>query len=332
MNKKIKTPSFAGGFVCLAGSCPDTCCKGWDIAVDDETLAFYRSLKSDSITKNIIVDEDGDHVLKFVNGVCPFLDSGKLCGIQKQYGAERICRACREFPRITQDYTEFEERLLTLACPEAARLMIVESGDFSFIDRFQIERSDNGYDRDLMNFLLRFRYLTAGIFRENGDFSEKLGRAYALTAAVQRLIDNDDLTAEPVLCKIEPPDTETIFALHRCADVMDASWLDEIEAAKGSPVSPSACLCGELSRLALYYIGRYYLTAVSSYDVITTMIRLHCAAEVCAALISYEKCENDPARRALIYQKYSKEIEHSDENLEAFEDLAAEVLPVGEQS
>ena len=35
-------PSYYDSFFCMAGSCPDTCCAGWEIEVDDET--YYRYL------------------------------------------------------------------------------------------------------------------------------------------------------------------------------------------------------------------------------------------------------------------------------------------------
>ena len=31
-------------FHCLAGACPDTCCAGWEIDLDGDTLERYRRL------------------------------------------------------------------------------------------------------------------------------------------------------------------------------------------------------------------------------------------------------------------------------------------------
>lgn len=319
MNKTIITPSFYSDFRCLAGVCPDTCCKGWDIVVDDETKEFYDSLPDDGVKKNITVDEDGDTVLRFIEGVCPFLTGAGLCEIQSRYGAERICQTCREFPRITQDYTEFEERLLTLACPEAARLMIIKRGDFSFVTDSRVLREDNGYDRELMNFLLHARFLTAEIFRGEGAFSEKLSRCFSLTLAVQDMLDREDFSSEPQpRGNVSLPDIGEIFDLHKGMDVMDEGWLDEVGRARDFP--RDSRLDGELSSLALYYIAHYYLNAVSSYDVVTNIFRMYCACEVCAALIGMEGAFDDDEKRTLIYQKYSKEIEHSDENYEIFEE------------
>ena len=41
---KILEPDYASSFRCLAGACPDTCCKDWEIILDEDTLARYQEL------------------------------------------------------------------------------------------------------------------------------------------------------------------------------------------------------------------------------------------------------------------------------------------------
>lgn len=330
MHKIAETDSYRR-FVCAADKCPDTCCKSWDIAVDDAALEFYSSAGDEELVKNLTVDDDGDTVLRFQNGVCPFLSEG-LCRIQTKYGGDKLCETCREFPRITQDYTVFEERLLTLACPEAARLMIIEDEPFEFLkDRHVITREDMEYDPFDMMFLIAARQMLSQIFRGGDPFEEKLRLAYDFTKSVQEKFDAPRLDlCSLTIYDLRPcrfiPDNDLIFELHSGMDVMDSAWLDEVESCRYEK-TPSG-LDGEMSRLMLYYIARYFLTAVASFDVITTITRAHCAAVVCGALIAHEKAENDPVKRALIYQKYSKEIEHSDENEEIFRQLSYNVMTV----
>lgn len=33
-------PDFYPEFRCLAGDCPDTCCKDWEVVVDPEAMEF----------------------------------------------------------------------------------------------------------------------------------------------------------------------------------------------------------------------------------------------------------------------------------------------------
>lgn len=35
---KLLKPDFYDGFACIASRCRDTCCAGWEIEVDEETL------------------------------------------------------------------------------------------------------------------------------------------------------------------------------------------------------------------------------------------------------------------------------------------------------
>ena len=37
-------PNYYEKFKCIAGNCPDTCCAGWNIDIDDESLDKYESV------------------------------------------------------------------------------------------------------------------------------------------------------------------------------------------------------------------------------------------------------------------------------------------------
>ncbi len=37
-------PDLYPEFRCLAGKCPDTCCKDWEVVVDPEAMEFYQSV------------------------------------------------------------------------------------------------------------------------------------------------------------------------------------------------------------------------------------------------------------------------------------------------
>ena len=40
---KLIKPTYFDTFRCIAGDCPDSCCKEWDVLVDDDKAALYRS-------------------------------------------------------------------------------------------------------------------------------------------------------------------------------------------------------------------------------------------------------------------------------------------------
>lgn len=40
----VYEPSYYRTFRCLAEKCPDSCCKEWEVQVDETSAARYRSM------------------------------------------------------------------------------------------------------------------------------------------------------------------------------------------------------------------------------------------------------------------------------------------------
>ena len=278
--------------------------------------------------KNIIVDEDGDRVFAFKNGVCPFWNSERLCDIQKKYGEQHICETCRSFPRICQDYTEFSEYMLSLACPEACRMIITSNNPFAAFTISEINSQSNGYQKEFMNFLLFARKQTAALFSEKTvPFKTQLKKCILFTEYVQALIDEECFNKEKLLKYVpEMPRDENrsrkfVFEMHRKLDIMDKNWLEELIFSADSCPKDTERTDFEYRNIALYYIYRYYLNAIDSYDVITTIKRIYCAYVVCSAMTAKRNAENNFSERNIILQRYSKEIEHSDVNSSLLSDI-----------
>ena len=45
----ITKPDFYDSFKCRAGECTDSCCIGWEIDIDDETMRKYEN-ENDSLS------------------------------------------------------------------------------------------------------------------------------------------------------------------------------------------------------------------------------------------------------------------------------------------
>ena len=41
---KIVVPDYYKDFKCLAGDCKHSCCIGWEIDIDADTLEYYKSV------------------------------------------------------------------------------------------------------------------------------------------------------------------------------------------------------------------------------------------------------------------------------------------------
>ena len=115
MTMKHYFPKYCEKFRCIANLCPDSCCRDWDVVVDDTSFDFYNKVKGefgDRLRSLMTIDEDGDRIFIRQGEKCPFWNSDMLCDIYINLGENHLCHTCKEFPRITQDYTAFCEHAL----------------------------------------------------------------------------------------------------------------------------------------------------------------------------------------------------------------------------
>ena len=119
-------PDYYKKFSCIADKCPDTCCAGWEIVVDEESFEKYKALNggyADKIRSLISVDSDGDRIFTPNGNRCPFLLDSGLCEMYIELGHDCLCRTCRQFPRHETYFGARKETGISLSCPEAARLI-----------------------------------------------------------------------------------------------------------------------------------------------------------------------------------------------------------------
>mgnify|MGYP003290866701 CR=1 FL=1 len=139
-------PSFFDDFKCIADRCTDTCCAGWEVDIDENTLDFYKNAEGsyyDEIRKNITVSDDGSQCFKLCeNDRCVFLNENNLCKIIMNCGEKALCEICKEHPRFYEWFPGVTECGLGLCCEEVCRLLLekedevtlVESNDFKPIE------------------------------------------------------------------------------------------------------------------------------------------------------------------------------------------------------
>ena len=115
---QIRKPAYFDSFRCIAGQCPDSCCKEWEVEIDDRTAAYYRSLPGalgDRLRSVLKDDPDWGTVMTIENGRCPMWRTDGLCRIQAELGHDALCKTCRDFPRLCHDYGTFRELGLELS-------------------------------------------------------------------------------------------------------------------------------------------------------------------------------------------------------------------------
>ena len=118
----IRVPDYFENFKCLAGACPHSCCIGWEVVLDEDSVALYKGVEGplgEKLRAAMTVDAEGDVCFPLNGGRCPFLDEENLCEIHRQLGQEATSVTCREHPRFTEDFGAFREITLCASCPAA---------------------------------------------------------------------------------------------------------------------------------------------------------------------------------------------------------------------
>ena len=108
---RITEPDYFERFHCLADGCPDSCCKEWEVQVDEASAARYRDLPGalGEDLRRVMREEDGEIYITISDNRCPMWRCDGLCRIQAELGEAALGKTCREFPRLTHDYGDFVE-------------------------------------------------------------------------------------------------------------------------------------------------------------------------------------------------------------------------------
>ncbi|MBQ9479322.1 MAG: flagellin lysine-N-methylase [Selenomonadaceae bacterium] len=123
-------PEYVKDFHCDGRKCNAKCCRGWQVDIDRRTHEVYKSISDremrTKILDNLYWNEPTNTYRMNLNQTsCPMLGDDLLCSIQKTYGAGYLSNTCAEFPRRTFVIDDFVERSLSMTCPVAAELALL---------------------------------------------------------------------------------------------------------------------------------------------------------------------------------------------------------------
>lgn len=125
---KLIAPDYYPFFRCIAGACRHTCCVGWEIDIDEDTLDLYRGVQGElgrRLDAGIIEDDDGAHFRLTADERCPFLNHDGLCDLIIGLGEDSLCQICADHPRFRSFLSDRTEIGLGLCCEAAARLVLL---------------------------------------------------------------------------------------------------------------------------------------------------------------------------------------------------------------
>lgn len=366
-------PFYYQKFQCTADACPDTCCAGWGIAIDEKTLKKYKRVKGPfgNRLKNSIDWKEGS--FSQYHHRCAFLNEENLCDIYIEAGPHMLCRTCRNYPRHVEEYEGLREISLSLSCMEAGKLILGCQEPVRFLTKEKPgkEMEDPDFDYLLFDKLMDVREL---LFRMTQDRSQpmrlRMCRVLALGHDFQNRLNRKELfETEDLLERYERPEAaerfqkkllkirkspeehyrqnQELFALFSRLEVLNASWpayrrgkqhtlfgngLEGYQKQKerfhhwlSENRQEKAQWEIYLEQLLMYFLFTYFLGAVYDeqaygkvkFAVVSTML---IGALLAAAWV--EQGERLPFSEVVdIAHRYSREVEHSDLNLNQMEEL-----------
>ena len=305
MNELV--PVYYARFRCLASGCRHTCCAGWEIGIDSETAAFYRTVPGpfgEELRQSMAEGEEECGFVLAEGDRCPFLDGGGLCRIYTELGESALCQICRDHPRFRNGFSSWTETGLGLCCEEAARIILTEKeraglvplkGD-GVLCPFGPEEA----------FFLAFRKKTLDILWERtipleARFARLEGEGLCLP--VGRIGDWK----------------ERLLSLERLED----AWTETLESRLTRGAAPSSRWDLPLEQAAVYFLYRHLPGALEDGQYAA---RCALAVLLCRLLGALFACEAEPSMEGLadLARRLSAEIEYSDRNIPLLVEMLAD--------
>lgn len=299
----LVTPSFYKDFKCIAGDCPDSCCQGWEVDADQDSLDYYSQLSGkikNKIDSVLDFDEFGNTVFRLADKKrCPFLNSKNLCDMHIAIGGEHTPYTCRMFPRFINDFGGTREMGISFSCPVAADMMFDLKEAMRFVNEVnELPPQLNEIDAQTYFYLSKARKKAFDIIQN---------RAIPIN---QRLITllNFGLQLQKDLEPYEEGNEQIdFFDVFRNPELINPEWIYKIDHAEIKSVSNE--IFNE--NIASYFIFRYFLTAVNDYDILSK-IKM---AVIGVLIVTYF------GEDSWTIHLWSKETEHSQYNMDRYKKL-----------
>ena len=199
----FRTPDFYRDFHCIADRCGDSCCIGWQIDIDPDTLARYQAVPGpfgEELKQGIVQSEDGASCFRLdASERCVFLDQRNLCRIYSQLGEDALCTICTRHPRFFNWFGPVKEGGHGLCCEEAARLWLCRDTPLTLVSE-EIDEAPDGALPQWFPLLEKARGLVLSrLEAPELPLWERLGFLLALGELLQPCVDEDDFSQAEAL-------------------------------------------------------------------------------------------------------------------------------------
>lgn len=352
---RIKTPHYYENFQCIASACADSCCAGWEVDIDDASYAHYSQVEGAFGERlRSVMSQEGEKHFIIRDKRCPFLNGENLCDIYTALGKEGLCETCTNFPRCIEEYGSLREVALSMACPEVTRLMLTSGEHISFrvredgqpLTRYNdihaelyltltqsrgvvyhiLKREEYNPAQKLVLILCFGEELEKHMHRENCRKMEKINQRYEQSEELDGKLEQ--MRKESRAVNRSACFEKYLELLQNC-ECISQKWQHMLAAARNRLEQCEECLGGfndlmkERQAEYEYFLEnltyRYFLRGVLDGKIIDKVRLLAFSylllKELNAARWLEQKGEFTLLDQMLLMQTFSKEIEHSDDNM-----------------
>lgn len=343
-------PNYYKEFSCIADKCEATCCAGWQIVVDEESLKKYKKV-SGEFKKRINEGVDFKEGVFFQNPGkrCAFLNEHNLCDMYTALGEEAFCETCRRYPRHIEEFENIREFTLSASCPEAARILLSQrepAGFYEEVSETEEEVFDE-YDPLVYEKLYEARGEMLKVLQNrNIPVTERATALWDFIEVFQEKMDEGTLFSQEDIYELlipRNPDTSyeealALFSLIYHLEVLAEDWEETLTetkqllfgAGEAEYLAKQAAFeawCRVnlpdweiyLEQLLVYFITTYFCGAVYDEYVASKVKMSVCSVfyikEMARAQWLKQKESLTVQDISRIVYRYSRELEHSDENL-----------------
>ena len=186
-------PDYYPLFHCIADRCRHNCCIGWEIDVDEQTLAYYKSLGtpfSERVCAAVAPADEGEsaHFILDERERCPFLNERNLCEVYLNLGEEHMAQICTDHPRYYEWFAGGREDGVGLCCEAAAELILQKRGYPQWDVTGEADEAPDELEQAL--FAMRDRLFAIVKPETPLSFDEKLDRLHLACCAMQSEYDD----------------------------------------------------------------------------------------------------------------------------------------------
>lgn len=259
-------PHYYKNFKCIASKCRESCCIGWEIDIDDDTLEKYKHIGGDigiKLKENTTVSEDGSICFRLTdNERCPFLNEENLCELILCGGEDMLCEICHMHPRFVNRLESRCETGIGLCCEEAARLILTDNANM------KLEAWDED-DKDIIQdpteeFLLELREKLWKRIEESSSAGSMTAMLLETENALKEWFDGENeqlIIRETDMIHSPSENMHTAITLIKKLEPLNEKWSDVCNMLSGiTECEYDDYVTKEYKNLLKYYILRYFVT------------------------------------------------------------------------